>query len=640
MKFTPPTAAVLLAGLLGHSAAELAAPDSASKPFRLWEKASGSGGKSFADFYPIANGRIGGMFNGGAASDSVRINEDSFWSGSFLDRVNPDARETVKDMQKLVVEEKFKEAEDLHKLGYIGTPMSTRNYDTMGSFTITQDLPNTNVTEYERWLELSESVGGVHFVSGGVTFQREYLASYPDDVIAVHLTASKPGALKFRVRLDRGAWDVVGLNRHVAYSEPANGDSVIIGGSSQDDNPVKWAAGVRIVASGGKVRTHGDNALCDGADEAVVYFQAWTNYRQKDPKKAVLSDLAGKGKDFKKIRDAHVKDYKQYYDRTSINLGKSTDEQKKKTTPQRMTSIDEDNFDPELAVLFFQLGRYMLISSSRDGDKSLPPNLQGVWNDVTDPAWGGKYTLNINLQMNYWPSLTTGLSDLVQPLNNLLKTMDKRGRKVAKEMYGARGTVTHHNTDMWGDSAPQDNYAPATLWPMAGVWMITHAIEHYRFTGDKKMLKDMWPTLKANAEFALDFLSEYKGHMVTNPSSSPENIFYDPSDDSRTVAITVGPTVDNALLRELFDFIPEAQRVLGVSDKKFVQRVTDMRAKLPPLRLNQYDGLAEWIDDYKEANPGNGHVSHLVTTYPLNHITNANATLFNASITSLNHRLE
>jgi alpha-L-fucosidase 2 len=242
--------------------------------------------------------------------------------------------------------------------------------------------------------------------------------------------------------------------------------------------------------------------------------------------------------------------------------------------------------------------------------------------------------------MNYWPSLTLGLSDLVEPLNNLLKTMTEKGRKVAKEMYGCKGTVTHHNTDMWGDSAPQDNYFAATMWNMAGTWMATHLIEHYRFTGDKKLLKEMYPVLKANAEFILDFLTEHEGYMVTNPSSSPENTFYDPKDKSRVVAVTLGPTVDNALIVELFDFMPEAHRALGINDKNFLQRMADLKAKLPPLRTNQYGGLAEWLYDYEENNPGQGHVSHMVTQYPFNHITNANDTLFNATTTTLEHRLK
>jgi len=203
--------------------------------------------------------------------------------------------------------------------------------------------------------------------------------------------------------------------------------------------------------------------------------------------------------------------------------------------------------------------------------------------------------------MNYWPSLVTGLGDLIAPLNNILKIMNKRGEEVARRMYNATGTVTHHNTDIWGDSAPQDDYLPGTFWPMGATWMITHAIEHYRFTGDKGMLKDMWPTLKNVAQFALDFLTPHKGFMVTNPSSSPENAFLVPGGTAnQQAAICPGPTIDNELLWEVLGFIPEAQEALGIDDQDFAETVRSLKAKLPPMRINQYGGIAEWMEDYEE----------------------------------------
>lgn len=224
-------------------------------------------------------------------------------------------------------------------------------------------------------------------------------------MIAINLKTSKPGSLNFTIRLDRGVWDVTLPNRHVGYSQPANGDSVVIGGQSPDANPIVWAAGARIVASGGNVSTLGDNIRCQGADEATVYFQSWTNYRKKDPKSAVLSDLAAMPKRYDQVRDSHVSDYQKLAGRMSLNLGTSTSEQKTWTTSKRVLNINTtaDAFVPELAALYFQLGRYLLISSSRPSthgtDLSLPPNLQGLWNQIPDPPWGGKYTVNINLRM-------------------------------------------------------------------------------------------------------------------------------------------------------------------------------------------------------------------------------------------------
>ncbi|KFY12446.1 hypothetical protein V492_03851 [Pseudogymnoascus sp. VKM F-4246] len=604
MAYLSRVTAVIAISVFGQVAAEvLKAPNSASNQWRIWDDEAGTT-TAFTDQYVIGNGRIGAMFSGGQTSESININENSFWSGSFIDRINPDAQPTVKQMQQLVQQGNFSEAEELGKLGYIGTPMSTRNYDTLGTLGLTQTFPDGNVTNYERWIDIQEAVGGTYFSVGGITYQREYIASNPDDIIAINLKASQPGSLNFNIRLDRGAWDVVGLNRHVQYSTAVNGDSVVMGGQTADAGPLVWAAGARIVASGGQISTIGDNILCRGADEATVYFQAWTSYRKKDPRNAVLSDLAAISKSYNKIRTTHVSDYQAIAGRMSLDLGTSTPKQKSQTTPHRMANIAVDAFDPELASLYFQLGRFLLISSSRpSSNRALPPNLQGLWNNVADPPWGGKYTININLQMNYWPSLTTGLADLISPLNNLLKTMHSRGTKVAKEMYGCSGTVTHHNTDLWGDSAPQDNYAPATFWPMGATWMITHIIEHYRFTGDREFLGDMFPTLKANVEFALDFLTEYNGYMVANPSVSPENTYIIPNSNGKTASISLGTTIDNQLLWEVFGFIPEAQAALGIRDDKFAKRAAKMRAKLPGLRVNQYGGIAEWIHNYEEPPP-------------------------------------
>jgi alpha-L-fucosidase 2 len=283
---------------------------------------------------------------------------------------------------------------------------------------LAQTLPNGNLTNYERWIDIQEAVGGTYFSVGDFTFQREYLASYPDGIIAINLKASETGSLNFRIRLDRGAWDIVGLDRHVGYSTAANGDSVVIGGQSPDAEPLVWAAGARIVASSGKVSTLGDNVLCQGADEATVYFQAWTSYRKKDPRRAVLSDLAAISKSYSQVRAAHVSDYQDIAGRMSVNLGTSTPQQKSRKTAQRMIDLAVDAFDPELASLYFQLGRYLLISSSRpSSDLALPPNLQGLWNDIADPPWGGKYTLNINLRMSLYLAEVVHVSLLLECAN-------------------------------------------------------------------------------------------------------------------------------------------------------------------------------------------------------------------------------
>jgi len=379
------------------AAQQLNKPNSKTNPLRIWDDAPGAS-DTFAEYYPIGNGRIGMMISGDPRKEMLRLNENSFWSGGPLNRINPDAASTVKKMQELILQGKYAEAEDLGVQGYTGTPLSTRHFYKMGNLKLTQTLPDGAVADYERFLDVGDGLAGAHYTIGNITYQRDYLASNPDNIIAIRLKASKPESINIRVRIDRGS----DLNRYQGWSEPANGHSTVTGGQTADANPLIWAAGARIASKGGKVSTLGDTVRCEGADEATIFFQSWTSYRKVDPKRAVISDLAAVSKSFEELREAHVADYKKYFDRVSINLGASTAALKAVKTSARVIGITAEKFDPELASLFFQLGRYLLIASSRPEtgatDLSLPPNLQGIWNDAYHPVWGSKYTVNINLR--------------------------------------------------------------------------------------------------------------------------------------------------------------------------------------------------------------------------------------------------
>ncbi|KAJ5625064.1 hypothetical protein N7510_001373 [Penicillium lagena] len=536
-------------------------------------------------------------------------------------------------MQTLLTEGFLQDATTIAGYGYQGTPVSTQHYPDMGYLTLAMDHTET-VTGYERWLDIEEATAGMYYMSDDVEYTREYIASNPDDVIAIHITASQPGSVGFTIHLDRGA----SLNRFEAYSEPLDNNTILVGGGSDGVTGIDWSAGARVVSSGGSVYTLGDYVFCSGADEATIYFTAWTTFRQPNPQNAVLSVLTkAAGKSYSSIRETHVADHQKYMSRVSLNLGNSTAAQKAMSTPQRMAAINNTMFDPELAALYFQFGRYTLIATSREG--SLPPNLQGIWNQDMDPEWGSKYTININLEMNYWPSLTTNLADLTTPLNDLLNEIGKQGSVVAQKMYHASGIVTHHNTDLWGDSAPQDNYLSSTCWPMGATWLITHLIEHYRFTGDKSTLKSNYNLLRGAALFALDFLTPYGQYMVTNPTLSPENLYYIPG-STEQVAITYGSTIDNSLLWELLGGLLDAQRELGINDQELADKVTALRSKLPPLRENQYGGIAEWIHDYNETDPGHRHWSMLWGMYPGSQVTASNQTTFNWAISSIHRRLD
>lgn len=387
--------------LLCLSALTLAAPSS-TNPHRLWDTSPGAS-STFPEYYPLGNGRLGILASCDPRTEQIRLNENSFWSGSLLSRVNPDGADTVLQMRQMLKEGRYAEAEDLGIMGYTGTPMSTRHFDKMGNMKLTQLYPEGaagNVTGYERWLGVDDAVAGATWTVGNVTYSREYLASYVEDVVAVRVTGSAPGSVTIRARMDRGA----DLNRFEGWSGKEGGDTVVMGGESMDARPVVWAAGVRVVAQGGRVRTVGDTVVCEGADEAVVLFQAWTNYRKAEPRRAVVEGLKAVTKGWEEIRAEHVADYQRYAGRVELSLGESTAAQRAMKTSARVVAVGnvKARFDPELVKLWFDYGRYLFISTSRPekggDDRSLPPNLQGVWNDVYTPMWGSKYTLNINLR--------------------------------------------------------------------------------------------------------------------------------------------------------------------------------------------------------------------------------------------------
>jgi alpha-L-fucosidase 2 len=387
-------------------AASLAAPNSSSIKTRLWATSSGRISDIFSDGYPIGNGHIGAMLIGGIPNDLIVVNEDSRWSGNLLHRVNQDAAPTVREMQGLVQSGLIQQAQTLGGLSYVGTPTSTRHYMPIGFMSINQNITG-QTSGYERWLDIADSTGGVYFVHDGVQYQRDFIASNPDDVIAVHLTASTTGMINFNAHLDAGVYGSLNHIADYSFGLPDQ-HAMVMGGTSEGGaNATAWCAGLTIVASGGRVYTQGDYVLVENADEATVYFSSWTSYRKSDPQAAVLAALSAASKrDYADVLSDHVADYRQYADTFQLDFGQSTAAQRANTTSQRMTAISPTSFDPELAALAVQYGRYMLIATSRNG--TLPPNLQGIWNDDLDPEWGSKYTININLQMNYWPSLTTG----------------------------------------------------------------------------------------------------------------------------------------------------------------------------------------------------------------------------------------
>jgi len=362
---------------------------SASQPSRLWENSPAS---LYHESFVIGNGRLGAALRGSVKDDQISVNEDSAWTGRAIkDRVNPDALENMPRIQEYLRDGKFAEAGELASFAYPGTPLTVRHYDFVGDLQIKMSH-GSDATSYERWLDLQDATAGVTYSVDGITYTREYFASAPAGVMAIRISASKPGSVSFFVRLRRGN----NLNQWQDYNHKVGHDMIIMGAGTSSSEPIEFAAGAKVTASGGTVYTIGNAVKCDGADEAYVYFDCWTTFRKTDPKNQTIDSLnAVATRTYTDLKAEHIKDYQSLAGRVTLDLGSSSSAQRAASTSQRLSGLAE-NFDPELAALYFQFGRYLLIASSRKG--SLPPNLQGIWNDQSNPKWGSKYTININLR--------------------------------------------------------------------------------------------------------------------------------------------------------------------------------------------------------------------------------------------------
>ncbi|KAH8819053.1 Six-hairpin glycosidase-like protein [Xylogone sp. PMI_703] len=605
-------------------------PNSGSIPTRIWDSVAAV---HYNDSFMIGNGRLGAAIAGTAATETIYTNEDSFWAGGKRSRVNPDATEYMPTMQSELAAGLITQAATLATFAYAGLPVSAQHYTTLGDITLAMNHSST-VTNYQRWLDLNDSTAGVYYTVNGVTYQREYLASNPQEVIAIRIAVDTPGDLNFYVHLERGA---EGANQWEDYSERIDSSTVIYGTGSGGLHAIGAVCGAKIVSPGGTVKTIGDTILVSNATEAWVYYAARTTFYETDPQGAVLKDLtAAAASSYEVIRKAHVADYQEYMGRVDLNLGRSTPAQKSLTTSARMAALSKD-FDPEVASLYFQLARYLLISSSRNG--TLPPNLQGIWNVDMNPSWGSKYTININLEMNYWPALVGNLADLTGPLHDLVARMHTSGLETAKTMYNASGAVAHHNTDCWADTAPQDNYISSTYWNGGLAWLATHLWDHYLFTGDTAELQRSLPIFKDVLKFYVSHTITWRGYRVNSPSLSPENEYLLPGSDDTGAALTYGSTIDNTLIWTICGIVLDSMAILNETDASLAADAQSLRASLMPLRASQYGTIAEWVEDFNETDPGHRHWSHLWGLYPGSQITASNATTFNLSKATIERRL-
>ncbi|WP_274366232.1 glycoside hydrolase family 95 protein [Paenibacillus thermotolerans] len=568
-----------------------------------------SSAEEWDEALPIGNGRLGGMVYGQPVAERIQLNEDSVWYGGPRDRNNPDALKHLPEIRRRIFEGKLKEAEQLSVLALSGLPETQRHYLPLGHLLLNFKHPTGSITNYKRVLDLEDATVRVTFEQDGCSYQREIFASYPDQAIIIRLTADQQGAISFTARLERGRW------RYADRTGKIGNDTIYMRGNCGGENGNDYCTALKASASGGTVKTVGEHLVVEQADCVTLVLTAATTFRTDDP----LSECLSKGsaaaeRPFNDLAERHRNDYRALFGRVSLMLGGPDEETAGMSIKQRLKRVEEGGHDPGLMALYFQFGRYLLIASSRPG--SLPANLQGIWNQHFLPPWDSKYTININAQMNYWPAEICGLPECHEPLFELLERMREPGRQTARSMYGCRGFMAHHNTDIWADTAPQDTYLPATYWPMGAAWLCLHLWEHYRFTQDRAFLAKAYDTMREASLFLLDYLVESPtGELVTCPSVSPENTYLLPNGESGVLC--AGPSMDSQIIHELFSAVIEAEGLLNIQGERALgMELFRVLARIPRPKIGKYGQLQEWYEDYEELEAGHRHISHLFALHP------------------------
>lgn len=582
------------------------------------------------DAMPLGNGRLGAMVYGHTGIERIQLNDDSLWYGTFMDRNNPSLKEKLPEIRRLVLSGDIYHAEELIMQYMAGTPGCMRHYSPLGTLNLALNrhlpfligwLPDSiGAEEYTSDLDLMTGILHIGHTQDGVHYDREMFISHPARVMCLRLKSSVPGAINLDVMMNRiptsdavaeddrrpgkkvngGGWGAINADS----IRTTDGHTILMRGH---DAGVSFAAAVKVFCDG-ELLNPASQLLARNCSEVVLYLASSTSNRSDDPAGDVMKLLdAAQNEGFHALRAAHIADFSALMNRCVLDLGPSPDE----STDRRLEKAAAGESDPALAALYFQFGRYLMVSGGREDSAAL--NLQGIWNGDFMPMWDSKYTININLQMNYWPSEVCNLSELHMPLMDLLKKMHMRGRETANEMYGMRGMVCHHNTDYYGDCAPQDWYMAAMPWVTGSAWLGLHVWEHYLYTRDVSFLRDMYPILRDMALFYEDFLIEADGKLVTCPSISPENRYLLP--DGYDTPICAAPAMDNQILREFFAACIQISRILD-TDAQLSAIWQDIIARLPKDQIGSKGQLLEWDKEYPELTPGMGHVSHLFACHP------------------------
>ncbi len=583
---------------------------------------------------PLGNGSFGAMVYGGVDCEVIKLNQESVWFGKERMRVNPSSKESLNQVRDLLFNGQLSKAEELAYTNMFGTPTSQGHYEPLANLHIhfykkikhhsQWGQAHLKYRDYSRKLDLSQALYQCSYgEEDGQHLSREAFISYVDDVMAIMLEAED---LSFRLELERSdQFESVAAKDHRIVLKGSSGG----GGSS-------FVAMAHVEIVGGSIEKAGAYLNVQDSKKAIIYVTGRTDFYGQDPLgwcHHTLDLALEKGYDH--IKQEHVEDYQKLYLRNQLDIGEEPSEL---DTKERLQAFKLGSQDKGLLELYYNYGRYLLISSSRQGN--LPGNLQGIWNQEMTPPWGCKYTININTQMNYWPAETTNLSECHEALFDHILRMLPRARQVAKDMYGLRGAVAHHNTDIFGDCAPQDQWMPATIWPMGLAWLSLHIIEGFRFNLNPDFIKKYAHVLVEVSEFYFDFLvADENGHLVTCPSTSPENTYILPNGEKS--ALCYGPTMDSQIIRELWQGILYiTKKVEGIFDLDFARKVEDFLGKLPETRLGSRGQIMEWTREYEEWEPGHRHISHLFGLIPGSTITQSGQPdLFEGAKVSIRERM-
>lgn len=610
----------MVSGLL--FALSSAAGNPASSGSTLWYKQPAS---AWVEALPVGNGRLGAMVFGGVQNERIQFNESTLWVGEPRDYSNPGAAQHLATIRQLLFDGKQRQAEQLAMTNFMSIPLRQMPYQPFADLRL--HFPDRGgATDYRRELNLDEAVARTTYRIGDVRFTRETISSAPDQVIATHIAADKPGHVSFTVEFfcphTNSAVSTLSKNEIAVTGRPRN-----IERGTTVTNPMTFEARLQVRAEGGTVTSENGRIIVTGANSATFILAAATSYKRfedvsGDPGRECARALrAVRNKDWNKLLAAHQKDHQSLFRRVSLDLGSGSNSSL--PTDERLERASEGN-DPALSALVFQFGRYLMIASSRPGGQ--PANLQGIWNESLTPPWDSKYTCNINAEMNYWPAEVGNLAECHQPFFDVMNELVISGRRTAKNHYNARGWVLHHNFDLWRGTAPINN-SNHGIWPTGGAWLCQHLWWHYEYSGDQKFLKRSYPVMREAALFFVDFLIE-------DPRTSNRWLISTPSNSPEQGGLVAGPTMDHQIIRDLFANVIEASEILGV-DKELRSQLIEMRARIAPNQIGKHGQLQEWLEDKDDPNNKHRHVSHLWGVHPGSEINWRTTNFFNAARQSL-----